>query len=166
MNKYDQAYMRMAFEFSKTSAAVRRQVGCLIVKDNCIVAEGVNGTPPGWPTNICEDTDGYTKSCVVHAEMGAINKALANRGSASIEGANVFVTLSPCADCALALIKHKVKQVVFMEKYKDVSGLAMLIQNGIFILQFTGTNFDITRSEGRQLMTSNRHPKPNKPRAN
>ena len=97
MNKFDERYLEMAEIWAKNSYCKRRQVGALLVKDRMIISDGYNGTPSGFE-NQCEDENGVTKVYVLHAEANAITK-VAKSGNSS-EGATLYVTASPCVECA------------------------------------------------------------------
>jgi dCMP deaminase len=126
--KYDRAYLRMAKEWAKLSHCKRKQVGSLIVKNNTIVSDGYNGTPSGF-TNACEDEDGNTHWYVLHAEANAILKVA--KSTQNAEGATLYVTLSPCKECSKLIIQAGIKRVVFLDQYKDDSGIQFLKQFGI-----------------------------------
>lgn len=121
--KYDKAYLRMALEWGKLSHCHRRKVGAIIVKDRMIISDGYNGTPSGFE-NPCEDEAGYTKWYVLHAEANAILK-VAN-STQSCKGATLYITLSPCKECSKLIHQAGITRVVFMEAYKDISGLEFL----------------------------------------
>ena len=87
--RYDNAYMRMAFEWAKLSHCKRKQVGALIVKNRMIISDGYNGTPTGFE-NECEDDNHFTKWYVLHAEANAILKVASS--SQSCEGATLYIT--------------------------------------------------------------------------
>ena len=126
----DKRYIRMASIWAENSYCTRRQVGALIVKDKMIISDGYNGTPSGFE-NICEDTNGVTKPYVLHAEANAITKIA--RSSNSSDGATMYVTASPCIECAKLIIQAGIKRVVFAEKYRDESGIDLLIKNNIIV---------------------------------
>ena len=128
--KYDKAYLRMAREWAKLSHCNRKQVGALIVKNNTIISDGYNGTPSGY-TNACEDEDGSTHWYVLHAEANALLKAV--RSSQNAEGATLYVTLSPCKECSKLVIQAGIKRVVYLNEYKDISGIEFLKEFGIAI---------------------------------
>lgn len=130
--KYDKAYLRMAVEWAKLSYCERRQVGALIVKDRTIISDGYNGTPSGFE-NICEDDDGYTKWYVLHAEANAILKVASS--TQSCEGATLYITMSPCKECSKLIHQSGIKRVVYIEKYKDDSGLKFLEKAHVDITQ-------------------------------
>lgn len=126
--RYDQAYLRMALEWAKLSHCTRKQVGAIIVKNGTIIADGYNGTPSGFE-NSCETDEGSTKWYVLHAEANAILKVA--RSNNSSEGSTLYITLSPCKDCSKLIIQAGIKRVVFLNKYKDCSGLDFLEKAGV-----------------------------------
>ena len=130
--KYDIIYLRMAKEWSRLSYCKRKQVGALIVKDGMIISDGYNGTPSGFE-NVCEDDEGYTEWYVLHAEANAITKMA--RSTQSSEGATLYVTVSPCRECSKLIFQAGIKRVVYLEKYKDDSGLKFLEKAGVEVKQ-------------------------------
>ena len=127
----DRRYMRMAFIWSENSYCKRRKVGALLVKDKMIISDGYNGTPSGFE-NVCEDESNVTKPYVLHAEANAITK-VARSGNSS-EGATLYVTSSPCIECAKLIIQSGIKRVVYSEKYRLEDGLELLKRAGIEVL--------------------------------
>ena len=119
----DKRYMRMATIWAENSYCKRRQVGVLIVKDKMIISDGYNGTPSGFE-NVCEDENDVTKPYVLHAEANAITKIA--RSSNSSEGATMYVTASPCIECAKLIIQAGIRRVVYSEKYRLEDGLDLL----------------------------------------
>ena len=119
----DSRYMRMARIWAENSYCTRRKVGALIVKKQMIISDGYNGTPSGFE-NICEDDNGVTKPYVLHAEANAITKIA--RSSNSSEGATMYVTASPCIECAKLIIQAGIRRVVYGEKYRLEDGLELL----------------------------------------
>ncbi len=132
--KYDIAYLRMACEWAKLSYCKRRQVGALIVKDRMIISDGYNGTPSGFE-NICEDEEGLTKWYVLHAEANAILKVAGS--THSCWGATLYLTMSPCKDCSKLIHQAGIKRLVYIQGYKDDSGLRFLEKAGVDIQQIT-----------------------------
>ena len=98
----DKRYMQMALIWAENSYCKRRQVGAILVKDKMIISDGYNGTPCGFE-NICEDGNNLTKPYVIHAEANAITKVA--RSNNSSEGATLYVTSSPCIECAKLIIQ-------------------------------------------------------------
>ena len=131
MAKFDSRYLEMASIWAKNSYCKRRQVGALIVKDRMIISDGYNGTPSGFE-NICEDENGVTKPYVLHAEANAISK-VAKSGNSS-EGSTLYVTASPCVECAKLIIQAGIKRVVYGEQYRLSDGIDLLRRAGVEVL--------------------------------
>ena len=124
----DIRYIRMARIWSENSYCVRRQVGALIVKDKMIISDGYNGTPSGFE-NVCEDDMGKTKPYVLHAEANAITKVAKSANSS--EGATLYVTASPCIECAKLIIQAGIIRIVYCDDYHSEDGLELLRKVGI-----------------------------------
>jgi dCMP deaminase len=118
----------MATIWSENSYCQRRQVGALIVKDKMIISDGFNGTPSGFP-NICEDDTNVTYPYVLHAEANAITK-IARSGNNS-DGATLYVTDSPCIECAKLIIQAGIRRVVYSREYRLTDGVDLLRRAGI-----------------------------------
>ena len=131
----DRRYLRMARIWAENSYCKRRQVGALIVKDKSIISDGYNGTPSGFE-NICEDDQGVTKKYVLHAEANAITKVAASTNNCC--GATVYVTASPCIECAKLIIQAGIKRVVYSEEYHLRDGIELLQHAGIEVLFLEG----------------------------
>ena len=127
----DKRYMRMAKIWAENSYCVRRQVGALIVKDKMIISDGYNGTPAGFE-NICENEDGFTKPYVLHAEANAITKIA--RSNNNSNGATLYVTTSPCIECAKLIIQAGIVRVVHGELYHITDGVDLLKRAGVEFL--------------------------------
>jgi dCMP deaminase len=121
--EFDKRYLEMARVWAKNSYCKRRQVGALIVKDRMIISDGYNGTPEGFE-NICEDEEGNTKPYVLHAEANAITKVAKSYNSSN--GATLYITTSPCVECAKLIIQSGIKRVVFCDNYHSEEGLKLL----------------------------------------
>ncbi len=126
--RYDIAYLKMAKEWAKLSYCKRKQVGALIVKDKMIISDGYNGTPTGFE-NICEDEHDDTKWYVLHAEANAILKVASS--TQSCEGATLYITMSPCKECSKLIHQSGIKRLVYVNAYKDDTGLQFLKKAGI-----------------------------------
>ena len=162
----DKRYLRMARIWSENSYAIRRQVGCLVVKDRMIISDGYNGTPSGFE-NVCEDficTADFTKdTCPRHAyfhsvDVGCCNVAcpfiqtktkryvlhaeanalskLARSGNNS-EGATLYVTDEPCLECSKMIIQAGIKRVVFWREYHSHEGTQLLLRAKVDIDQIS-----------------------------
>ena len=127
----DERYMRMASIWAENSYCQRRKVGALIVKDKMIISDGYNGTPSGFE-NICEDENGETKPYVLHAEANAITKVARSHNSSL--GATMYVTTSPCIECAKLIIQAGIKRVVYSQKSRRTDGAALLERAGIEVV--------------------------------
>lgn len=128
----DKRYLRMSRIWAENSYCIRRKVGALLVKDKMIISDGYNGTPSGFE-NICEDETGKTKPYVLHAEANAITK-IANSGNNS-NGATLYVTASPCIECAKLIIQAGIKRVVYVDAYRVDDGIKLLERAGIEVVQ-------------------------------
>ena len=126
----DLRYLRMARICAENSYCKRRQVGALLVKNGAIISDGLNGTPSGFE-NICEDENNISKPYVLHAEANAITKIA--RSSQNSDGATLYVTASPCIDCAKLIIQSGIRRVVYAEQYRLDDGIRLLERAGIEI---------------------------------
>ena len=126
--QFDKSYLKVAGIWAENSYCNRRKVGALIVKDRMIISDGYNGTPSGFP-NICEDENGITYPYVLHAEANAITK-VAKSGNSS-KGATLYVTASPCLECAKLIIQAGITRVVYKDEYRLTDGVDLLRRAGI-----------------------------------
>ena len=127
MEKFDHSYLEMAEIWAQNSYCKRRKVGALLVKDRMIISDGYNGTPSGFE-NVCEE-DGVTKPYVLHAEANAITKVA--KSSNSSDGATLYITDSPCMECAKLIIQAGIRRVVYAREYRIVDGVDLLRRAGI-----------------------------------
>ncbi len=123
----------MAWIWAENSYCERRKVGALLVKDKMIISDGYNGTPSGFE-NKCEDENNVSKPYVLHAEANAITKVA--RSNNSSEGATLYVTASPCIECAKLIIQAGINRVVYGEKYRIMDGVELLERAGIEVVFF------------------------------
>jgi dCMP deaminase len=157
--KFIDAYMDVAERFAKLSSARRLHVGAIVVKDDRIISIGYNGMPAGWD-NDCENTVfvlheevmgtdmmslGYTqtdngnwtklktKPEVLHAETNAIAKLA--KSTESGDGAVLFVTHSPCLDCAKLIFQSGICSVFYRDSYRSTDGTAFLERSGVKVTQ-------------------------------
>lgn len=121
--QFDKRYLEMAQVWAKNSYCQRRKVGALIVKDRMIISDGYNGTPSGFE-NVCEDGTGHTFPYVLHAEANAISKIAQSNNSS--RGATLYITASPCMECAKLIIQAGIVRVVFSEAYRLSEGIQLL----------------------------------------
>ncbi len=132
--QFDIRYIQMARVWATNSYCKRRQVGALIVKDRMIISDGYNGTPSGFE-NECEDENNRSKPYVLHAEANAITKVAKSNNSS--EGATLYITASPCVDCAKLIIQAGIIRVVYADEYRIVDGIELLEKAGIEIVQMS-----------------------------
>ena len=138
--KFQQLYMTIAGTVAQMSSARRLQVGAIVVKDDRVISMGYNGMPSGW-NNDCEDviqhsddtTTLKTKPEVLHAETNAIAKLA--RSSESGLDSDLFVTHSPCLDCAKIIYQSGIRRVYYSNSYRDSSGLDFLQKSGVEVVQ-------------------------------
>ena len=119
----DLRYLRMARRWAENSYCQRRKVGALVVNEKMIISDGYNGTPSGFE-NVCEDEMNVTKPYVLHAEANAITKLA--RSSNNSDGATLYVTASPCIECAKLIIQAGIKRVIYGEQYRLTDGIDLL----------------------------------------
>lgn len=124
----DKRYLRIAEIWAENSYCKRRQVGAIIVKDKTIISDGYNGTPAGFE-NVCEDESGATRPYVLHAEANAITKVA--RSNNSSQDATLYVSSSPCMECAKLIIQAGIKRVVYNELYRITDGIDLLRRAGV-----------------------------------
>jgi dCMP deaminase len=127
----DKRYLRMAAVWSENSYCKRLRVGALIVKDKMVISDGYNGTPAGFE-NVCEDENGMTHPYVLHAEANAITKIACSSNNS--RGATLYVTASPCIECAKLIIQAGIRRVVYSEKYRLPNGIELLEKAMIEVL--------------------------------
>lgn len=132
--QFDKHYLEMAEIWAKNSYCKRKQVGALIVKDKMIISDGFNGTPSGFE-NECEDENFITKPYVLHAEANAITK-VAKSGNNST-GATLYITTSPCIECAKLIIQSGIIRVVYAKQYSKTEGLELLRRACVEVVNFS-----------------------------
>ena len=118
-NRYSwkKMFVEIAKVVAQRSADPHTQVGAVLVKNNCVIGVGYNGEPKGFHFDF--DWNSPEKyPYVIHAEMNAISNA--NRNGVDCNGADIYLTLSPCHDCIKLLIQHGIKNVYYLKEYKDI----------------------------------------------
>jgi dCMP deaminase len=143
----DYRYLRMAQIWAENSYCKRRKVGALVVKDKMIISDGYNGTPSGFE-NVCEDENNLTKPYVLHAEANAITKLA--RSNNNSEGATLYVTASPCIECAKLVIQAGIKRVVYGETYRLDDGIRLLQRAGIEVVLLDANSINEVKDEERE----------------
>ena len=137
--KFIDLYMDWARRVAQLSYARRLNVGAVVVKDDTVISYGYNGMPAGWD-NDCEDQtyeeDGFhiilkTKPEVLHAESNAIAK-LARSNNSGLD-ADIFITHSPCMECAKLIYQSGIRNVFYRENYRDNTGIDFLQKSGVTV---------------------------------
>ena len=124
--------MDVAERFAQLSSATRLQVGAIVVKDDRIISIGYNGMPTGWD-NCCEDSDNKSKAEVLHAESNAIAKLA--KSSESGLGATLFVTHSPCIECAKLIYQGGISTVYYKNNYRSNDGINFLTKSKVRVIK-------------------------------
>ena len=126
---FDQIFMNLALDLAKRSHCVKAQVGAVLTKDTRIISIGYNGPPAGthncdeeFPEQGCPRDSKNSCSLALHAEENAILYAVKN--GATLEGATLYLTLSPCLSCARLIFSSGIKKVWFKNSYAEYKGLA------------------------------------------
>jgi dCMP deaminase len=132
MNFWDKTFIEVAKLIAQHSKANRAKVGAILVKNNRIISIGYNGTPSGFD-NTCEDENGITKKEVIHAESNCLMKCACS--NESTENSTLYVTMSPCFECAKLIIQAKIKNVLYLEEYRDILGIELLKKSNINVRQ-------------------------------
>ena len=126
--RWIQYYAKIAKETALLSTAKKLQVGCVIVRDNRILSVGYNGTPSGWD-NECEHVIKWpngdikfltTKPEVLHAEANALMKLC--QSTESSQSATLFVTHTPCIECAKLIYQAGISKVYYINDYDATKG--------------------------------------------
>ena len=144
--RLDNTYMQMAECWAQLSHSKRSKVGALIVKDQMIISDGYNGTPTGFDNRCEEDVisgtilSEKTKWEVLHAEANAILKC-AKHGT-SLKGGTLYLTMSPCKNCAKLIFQSGITRVVYRDEYRDKEGIAFLKRSGIQVSNIILNNLD------------------------
>jgi dCMP deaminase len=125
---FDEIYMELAENLSMRSHCIKAKVGAVLTKDTRIISLGYNGPPAGthncdevWPEEGCPRDSKGSCSLALHAEQNAI--LFAAKSNTSIEGATLYVTLSPCISCARVIFTIGIKKVYYLNSYADFKGL-------------------------------------------
>jgi len=148
--KFINLYMDWAKRVAQLSYAKRLNVGAVIVKDDTVISYGYNGMPAGWDNNceeeVVENYAGYegaihhiklkTKPEVLHAESNAIAKLA--RSNNSGQDADIFITHSPCIECAKLIFQSGIRRVFYGENYRDTGGTEFLLKSGIEVKKING----------------------------
>ena len=146
---FDQLFMELAVNLASKSHCIKRHVGAVLTKDTRIISIGYNGPPAGthncdekWPESGCESDSKGGCSLAIHAEQNALLYAVKN--NSSVEGATLYVTLSPCLACARIILTMGVKKVIYHKSYAAYKkldrdeGVDFLLQFGVDVAAYQG----------------------------
>ena len=135
--------MDLALNLARRSHCIRAQVGAVLAKETRIISIGYNGPPAGthncdeeWPETGCSRDHKGSCSLAIHAEQNAI--LYATRNGSAVEGATLYVTLSPCLACARIIFSMKIAKVVYYRSYAAYKGLT--VEEGLEFLEKFGVN--------------------------
>jgi dCMP deaminase len=144
---FDEIYMELAWNLARKSHCVKMKVGAVLARDTRIISLGYNGPPAGtyncderWPETGCPRDSKGGCSLAIHAEQNAILYAAKNK--ATLEGAVLYVTLSPCLACARIIYTAGIKKVLYLQSYaqfKNIDldeGVEFLRQFGVIAEQY------------------------------
>ena len=129
--KYDSYYLDLAERAGQNSVDPVFQVGCIIVNNNQIIADGWNGTPTGYKTNETRDEHGETLYCTVHAESNALAKCA--RYGHACDGGTMYINIGPCPDCAKFIVQAGIERVVYARPYRSDTGPELLKEMGVTV---------------------------------
>lgn len=135
----DDLYIDISRRIAQESKAVRKKVGGVLIKNQNIISYGWNGTPSG-DDNTCEDVDELcnliTKKEVTHCEMNIFGKLLDSDHPQSTKGSELFLTLSPCFECAKLIKRAGTVRVVYDEEYRNPEGIYFLRERGVIVEKY------------------------------
>ena len=141
--EFDDIFMELAVNLAKRSHCIKRHVGAVLTKDTRIISIGYNGPPSGtnncdheWPDQGCPRDSKGGCSLAIHAEQNAILYAVKNK--TSVEGATLYVTLSPCLSCARIIFTMGISNVIYLNSYAEYKGIKE--DEGIEFLKKFGVN--------------------------
>ncbi|NLW70357.1 MAG: cytidine deaminase [Eubacteriaceae bacterium] len=141
---WDEYFMNLLDVIKTRSTCMRRQVAAVIVKDRQILATGYNGSPRGLAH--CDKVgclreklnipsgERHELCRGIHAEQNAIIQASIH--GVSIEGAEIYITDSPCILCSKMLINAGIKRITYRGAYPDELSLDMLREAGVELVEY------------------------------
>jgi dCMP deaminase len=154
--EFDDIYMELAVNLATRSHCIKRHVGAVLTKDTRIISIGYNGPPSGthncdeeWPETGCPRDSKGGCSLAIHAEQNAILYAVKNK--TSVDGATLYVTLSPCLACARIIYSMGIRKVIYLKSYAEHKGLArdegvdFLNKFGVEVVGYQGLLSNVTR---------------------
>lgn len=136
---WKETYFKIAKVVSERSDDPHTKVGAVLVKNGVVIGTGYNGTPRGFKKQF-DWTSSEKYNYVIHAEMNAV--ANAQSVGVSVVGADIYLTLSPCHDCIKLLIQNQIKNVYYLDEYKDIELTREIADN---------SNINLIKIEGVKL---------------
>lgn len=154
---FDDIYMELAQNLARKSHCVKIKVGAVLTQDTRIISLGYNGPPAGthncdeeWPQTGCTRDRKGGCSLAIHAEENAI--LYAAKSKVTIEGATLYVTLSPCLACARIIYTTGIKKVLYLQSYAEYKGIDVdegidfLLKFDVKVEQYIPKNFSVEQS--------------------
>ncbi|MFN8355910.1 MAG: dCMP deaminase family protein [Spirosomataceae bacterium] len=142
---FDDIFMELAQSLALRSHCIKAQVGAVLTKETRIISIGYNGPPAGthncddeFPETGCPRDSKGSCSLALHAEQNAI--LYAAKIGASVEGATLYVTLSPCLACARIIFSMGIKRLIFAKSYAQYKGIA--VDEGVEFLRKFGVKVE------------------------
>ncbi len=152
---FDDIYLELAVNLARRSHCIKRHVGAVLTKDTRIISIGYNGPPAGthncdeeWPATGCPPDSKGGCSLAIHAEQNAILYAV--RNNTSVDGATLYLTLSPCLSCSRIIYSMGIKKVIYLNSYGEYKGLLsdegvdFLNKFGVECVRYTGSLTNVT----------------------
>lgn len=153
--EFDDIYMELAVNLAKRSHCIKRHVGAVLTQDTRIISIGYNGPPAGthncdeeWPVVGCPTASKGGCSLAIHAEQNAILYAVKNKSS--VEGATLYVTLSPCLACARIIYSMRIAKIIYLNSYAEYKGIPsdegvdFLQKFGVEVIRYAGQLSNVT----------------------
>ncbi|MBL0743805.1 deoxycytidylate deaminase [Chryseolinea lacunae] len=147
---FDDIYMELAVNLARRSHCIKRHVGAVLARDTRIISIGYNGPPSGthncdeeWAENGCPRDSKGGCSLAIHAEQNAILYAVKNK--TSVEGATLYITLSPCLACSRIIFSMGIRRVIYLKSYAEYKGIAS--DEGVDFLKKFGVEVDRYQGE-------------------
>lgn len=152
---FDDIFMELAVNLAARSHCIKRHVGAVLTKDTRIISIGYNGPPAGthncdeeWPDHGCPRDSKGGCSLAIHAEQNAILYAVKNK--TSVEGATLYITLSPCLACSRIIYSMGISKVIYLKSYAEYKGIAsdegvdFLVKFGVDVERYNGQLANVT----------------------
>jgi len=136
--RYNRLYMDIAKRVAKESFCKRMKAGAVVVKDDNILAFGLNGMPSSMPNKCEEDDIDKTRNEVLHAEENLFLKLA--RSHESAKGATIYITANPCIKCARQIYQVGIREVYYEKEYRLDEGTRFLLDRGVNVYKMNKKN--------------------------